>query len=151
MFKGCRFCGYKQSGCSKCNKCNKCNKCSRPACTRCHVYRPTPLPVVSPKACEECDGCQSNVQICSFTVKETKEVRKYRNSLVYSEEDNTIYWVDNEGVPVITYRQPVFKDDFDPTNSNLVMNTAYDFKNNKAYVFDPAGEYRTFTLVKEDK
>ena len=138
--------------CGQCKKPKPNCVCGRPRrCSRCAIARPRPIcppPVVSPEPCEQddCRICKSNVRICSFTVKATDEVRKYHNSLVYSEENNTSYWVDDDGVPVITYRLPIYQDDFDPTTANVEMNTVYDFKNNRGYVFNPAGEYREFDL-----
>ena len=138
--------------CGQCKKPKPNCVCGRPRrCSRCAIARPKPIyppPVVSPESCDpdDCRICHSNVRICSFVVKTTAEVRKYHNSLVYSEEDNTSYWVDDEGVPVITYRTPIYQDDFDPAEANVEMNTVYDFKNNRGYVFNPAGEYREFDL-----
>lgn len=137
--------------CGQCGKSEPECKCPRPASCRCPIPPRKPIcppPVVSPESCDpdDCRICHSNVRICSFVVKTTAEVRKYHNSLVYSEEDNTSYWVDDEGVPVITYRTPIYQDDFDPAEANVEMNTVYDFKNLKAYVFNPAGEYRQIDL-----
>lgn len=136
--------------CGQCGKSEPECKCPRPSC-RCPIPPRKPIcppPVVSPESCDpdDCRICHSNVRICSFVVKTTAEVRKYHNSLVYSEEDNTSYWVDDEGVPVITYRTPIYQDDFNPAEANVQMNTVYDFKNLKAYVFNPAGEYKVITL-----
>ena len=136
--------------CGQCGKSEPECKCPKVSC-RCPIRPQKPIcppPVVSPESCDpdDCRICHSNVRICSFVVKTTAEVRKYHNSLVYSEEDNTSYWVDDEGVPVITYRTPIYQDDFDPAEANVQMNTVYDFKNLKAYVFNPAGEYREFDL-----
>lgn len=138
--------------CGQCKKPKPNCTCGRPRrCSRCAIAGPRPIcppPVVSPESCDpdDCRICHSNVRICSFVVKTTAEVRKYHNSLVYSEEDNTSYWVDDEGVPVITYRTPIYQDDFNPAEANVQMNTVYDFKNNRGYVFNPAGEYREFDL-----
>lgn len=137
--------------CGQCGKSEQECKCPKPASCRCPIPPQKPIcppPVVSPESCDpdDCRICHSNVRICSFVVKTTAEVRKYHNSLVYSEEDNTSYWVDDEGVPVITYRTPIYQDDFDPAEANVQMNTVYDFKNNRGYVFNPAGEYREFDL-----
>lgn len=134
---------YNPRNCRLCDQCHK-PKCD---CDKCHKGE-KPYPVVTPMACtaDECDKRESNVRICSFTVKTTSEVRSYRNSLVYSEEDNTSYWVDDEGNAIITYRLPIYQDDFKPEESKVAMNTVYDFKNLKAYVFNPAGEYKVITL-----
>lgn len=136
--------------CGQCGKSEPECKCPKPASCRCPVPQKPICPpsVVSPESCDpdDCRICHSNVRICSFVVKTTAEVRKYHNSLVYSEEDNTSYWVDDEGVPVITYRTPIYQDDFDPAEASVQMNTVYDFKNNRGYVFNPAGEYREFDL-----
>lgn len=136
--------------CGQCGKSEPECKCPKVSC-RCPIPPRKPIcppPVVSPESCDpdDCRICHSNVRICSFVVKTTAEVRKYHNSLVYSEEDNTSYWVDDEGVPVITYRTPIYQDDFSPAEANVQMNTVYDFKNLKAYVFNPAGEYKVITL-----
>ena len=137
--------------CGQCGKSELKCKCPKPSSCRCPVPQQKPIcppPVVSPESCDpdDCRICHSNVRICSFVVKTTAEVRKYHNSLVYSEEDNTSYWVDDEGVSVITYRTPIYQDDFNPAEANVQMNTVYDFKNNRGYVFNPAGEYRGFDL-----
>lgn len=141
------YCGRcKKESCGCGCKCN----CGRPTCTRCHIKRP--LPVVSPTPCETSSCAEpSNVHICSLVIKKTEDVRKYHNSLVFVEEDNSTYWVDDDGIPVITYRMPMYVDDFNPEGSNVVANIVYDFKNNKEYIFDPTGEYRTIDLTKKEE
>lgn len=142
--------------CGQCGKVKPCGcGCKKQVdCRRCkYVKHPGSCgskPVVSPKSCESCNECQSNVHICSFVIKKTEDVRKYHNSLVFVEEDNSTYWVDDDGIPVITYRMPMYVDDFDPTKQKVVANTVYDFKNHKMYIFDPAGDYQVADL-KEDK
>lgn len=129
--------------------CRLCDQCHKPKCVcdKCHNQE-KPYPVVTPMACtaDECDKRESNVRICSFTVKNKSEVRNYFNALVYCLEDNTSYWVDNDGNAIITYRLPIYENDWNPETETTAMNTVYDFKNNIAYVYNPAGEYRTFKL-----
>lgn len=134
--------------CGTCSQCGEMHAANE-ICRKYPLYcTPCINPVVSPESCDpnDCSPCESNVRICSFVVKLKDDVRKYHNSLVYCEEDNTSYWVDNGGVPVITYRTPIYQDDFDPKTADVQMNTVYDFKNLKAYVFNPAGEYKMFNL-----
>ena len=42
---------------------------------------------------------------------------------------------------------PMFIDNFNPDDKAVPRQTVYDFANNKAYVFNPEGEYRTFQLT----
>lgn len=126
-----------------------CGRCQKPTCPRCTIKQT--LPVVSPTPCETSScASPSNVHICSLVIKKAEDVRKYHNSLVTVEEDGTTYWVDDDGVPVVTYRMPMYIDDFDPATKKVVSNAVYDFKNHKMYVFDPAGDYQIADL-KEDK
>lgn len=128
---------------------NKCERCHRKPFWKGGMpnYEVQNTTTVSPQACDGNCAQPSNVRICSFVVKKVKDVRHYFNSLVYCEEDNTTYWVDNEGNPFATYRQPNFKDNFDPTKQSYPMSEVFDLANGKLYVYDKAGKYHEIGLV----
>ena len=86
------------------------------------------------------------VKICSFVVPSIEEGQRYHNSFVYSQEDDSVYYVTDDGTPIRFGASPMFIDDFQPSSRMIPRQTVYDFLNNKAYVFNAAGEYRTFDL-----
>nr|DAX59237.1 MAG TPA: collagen alpha 1(VIII) chain protein [Caudoviricetes sp.] len=133
--------------CWQCN--NKCERCHKKPFWKGGMpnYEVQNTTTVSPQACDGNCAQPSNVRICSFVVKKVKDVRHYFNSLVYCEEDNTTYWVDNEGNPFATYRQPNFKDNFDPTKQSYPMSEVFDLANGKLYVYDKAGKYYEIGIV----
>lgn len=101
------------------------------------------------KECSDCDPCQtceSMVKICSFVVPNLEEGQTFRNSFIYNQEDDSVYYITDDNTPIRFGSSPMFIDAFDPTTKQIPRQTVYDFDNNVAFVFAPDGTYRTFTL-----
>lgn len=97
--------------------------------------------------CDPCRPCESMVKICSFVAPNLDEGRAFRNSFVYNQEDDSVYYITDDGTPVRFGSSPMFIENFDPEARKVPRQTVYDFANNIAYVFDPEGNYRTFALT----
>lgn len=96
--------------------------------------------------CDPCRPCESMVKICSFVAPNIDEGKVFRNSFVYSQEDDTVYYVADDGSPTRFGSSPMFIDDFRPTDRSIPRQMVFDFLNNKGYVYAPNGEVRSFDL-----
>lgn len=97
--------------------------------------------------CDPCRPCKSMVKICSFVAPTLTEGQRFRNSFIYNQEDDSVYYISDDGTPTRFGSSPMFIDNFNPDDRAIPRQTVYDFANNKAYVFNPEGEYRTFLLT----
>lgn len=97
--------------------------------------------------CDPCKPCESMVKICSFVAPTLEEGQVFRNSFVYNQEDDAVYYITNDGTPIRFGASPMFIDNFQPEDRAIPRQTVYDFANNIAYVYNTEGEYRTFTLT----
>lgn len=97
--------------------------------------------------CDPCRPCESMVKICSFVAPTLTEGQRFRNSFIYNQEDDTVYYIDDSGTPTRFGSSPMFIDNFNPDDRKIPRQTVYDFANNKAYVYDPEGNYRSFDLT----
>lgn len=100
------------------------------------------------KFCDVCDPCsanESNVKLCAYVVPNLEEGRYYRNSFIFSQEDDTAYYISPDRSEIPFGSRPLFLDDADPTTLNKKNTVVYDVKNKKAYVFGPDGSYMTLT------
>jgi hypothetical protein len=86
------------------------------------------------------------VKICSFVVPNLEEGQTFRNSFIYNQEDDSVYYITDDNTPIRFGSSPMFIDAFDPTSKQIPRQTVYDFDNNVAYVYAPDGTYRTFSL-----
>ena len=96
--------------------------------------------------CDPCQSCESMVKICSFVVPTLEEGQAFRNSFVYNQEDDSVYYISDDGTPTRFGSSPMFIDNFDPASRTVPRQTIYDFANNVAYVYGPDGRYRSFAL-----
>lgn len=96
--------------------------------------------------CDPCIPCESMVKICSFVVPNIEEGQRYRNSFVYNQEDDSVYYITDDATPVRFGASPMFIDDFSPTARAIPRQMVFDFLNNKAYVYGPDGAVRSFNL-----
>jgi len=92
---------------------------------------------------EGCVGCANK---CHEVVDTYADVQEFRNAFVTVRNENAVYHVDEIGNPVAVSRSAIFKDDFTPTPGAYKQNVVYDFLNNKFYVYDPSGNYKTGNL-----
>lgn len=96
--------------------------------------------------CDPCIPCESMVKICSFVAPNIEEGKKFRNSFVYNQEDDSVYYISDDNTPTRFGSSPMFIDGFDPEERKIPRQTVYDFANNIAYVYNAEGEYRSFPL-----
>lgn len=96
--------------------------------------------------CDPCRPCESMVKICSFVAPTLTEGQRFRNSFVYNQEDDSVYYIDDSGTPTRFGSSPMFIDNFNPDDRAIPRQTVFDFANNKAYIYDPEGNYITVGL-----
>lgn len=101
--------------------------------------------------CDPCRPCESMVKICSFVAPTLTEGQRFRNSFVYNQEDDSVYYIADDGTPTRFGSSPMFINAFNPDDRKIPRQTVYDFANNKAYVYDPEGNYITVDLSGEEK
>lgn len=84
----------------------------------------------------------------SVSVQTTDGLKGLANCYAYVTSLNSTFYVNACHEITIIYSGPVYVDDYDPVANplNLRDKTCYDFANNCAYVFNPAGHYRTVIL-----
>lgn len=97
--------------------------------------------------CDPCRPCKSMVKICSFIAPTLTEAQAFRNSFVYNQEDDSVYYISDDGTPTRFGSSPMFIDNFNPDDKQIPRQAVFDFANNKAYVFNPEGEYITIDLA----
>ena len=128
--------------------CN-CNGCGQPQrLCRCPGKKDAPKRAYI-EACTDCDPCipcESMVKICSFVVPNLEEGRVFHNSFVYNQEDDSVYYISDDGTPTRFGSTPMFIDDYDPYSRTIPRQTVYDFANNLGYVYNPTGDFRIFDL-----
>lgn len=101
--------------------------------------------------CDPCRPCESMVKICSFVAPTLTEGQRFRNSFIYNQEDDSVYYIDDAGTPTRFGSSPMFIDNFNPDDRKIPRQTVFDFANNKAYVYDPEGDYITVDLSAQAK
>ena len=130
--------------------CN-CSRCGQPEqlcrCPKGKGEAPKRAYIAECTGCDPCQPCESMVRICSFVTPTLTEGQRFRNSFVYNQEDDSVYYISDDGTPTRFGSSPMFIDNFNPDDKAVPRQTVYDFANNKAYVFNPEGEYRTFNLT----
>lgn len=97
--------------------------------------------------CDPCRPCESMVKICSFVTPTLTEGQRFRNSFVYNQEDDSVYYISDDGTPTRFGSSPMFIDNFNPEDKAIPRQTVFDFANNKAYIFNPEGSYVTVDLA----
>lgn len=97
--------------------------------------------------CDPCRPCESMVKICSFVTPTLTEGQRFRNSFVYNQEDDSVYYISDDGTPTRFGSSPMFIDNFNPEDKAIPRQTVFDFANQKAYVFNPEGNYITVNLA----
>lgn len=97
--------------------------------------------------CDPCRPCKSMVKICSFVAPTLTEGQRFRNSFIYNQEDDSVYYIDDAGTPTRFGSSPMFIDNFQPDARPIPRQIVFDFINNRAYVYNPEGEYVTINLA----
>ena len=124
-----------------CN-CNNQPVSRRCACSRGDTLAPNRKAVVG--FCDVCDPCEENVseaRICAFVVPTLEEGRYFRNSFIFVQEDDTVYFITDERSEIPFGSRPKFINGFDPDDPEVhFKNTVvYDTQGQAAYVYGPDG------------
>lgn len=101
--------------------------------------------------CDVCDPCnyKSDVKLCSFVVPTLEEGRYFRNAFVFVQEDDSVYYIDENRSEIPFGSRPKFIDNFDPEDSaNAFKNTiVFDLKSGAGYVYGPDGKRLAIALT----
>lgn len=104
------------------------------------------------KFCDICDPCNpnvTNVKICAFVVPTLEEGRYFKNSFIFVQEDDSVYFISDDRSEIPFGSRPKYIDNFDPTDSEnkFKSTTVYDLAGHAAYVYGPDGTYMSIPLV----
>lgn len=105
----------------------------------CNDYHP---PKVRPDG--GCVGCSNK---CHEVVDTYAEIDKYRNAFITVRDENATYHVDEVGNAIAVSRNPIYNDEYTPQVGDYKNVTVYNFAEEEAYVFDPAGNYMIIPLI----
>lgn len=99
--------------------------------------------------CDPCNECVTNVKICAFVVPTLEEGRYFKNSFIFVQEDDSVYFISDDRSEIPFGSRPKFIDDFDPTATDIHYKSTvvYDVKNGAGYIYDPEGKMVTFSLT----
>lgn len=99
--------------------------------------------------CDPCNECVTNVKICAFVVPTLEEGRYFKNSFIFVQEDDSVYFISDDRSEIPFGSRPKFIDDFDPTDAavHFKSTVVYDVKNQAGYVYDPEGNMVTIALT----
>lgn len=134
--------------------CN-CEHKQEPVSRRCACARggeqPTPMKRAIVNFCEVCDPCRENssdVRLCAFVVPTLEEGRYYKNSFVFVEEDDSVYFITEERSEIPFGSRPKFIDNFDPTDPTVAFkNTVvYDIPGGMAHIYGPDGDHKSIVM-----
>lgn len=94
-------------------------------------------------------GCPMIAVIPSVVVDSVDNLRDLADCFVHVTSINTTFYIDDKHRMMITWAGPVEVEDYDYENNplNLRSQTVYDFKNNRAIIYDKTGAYRLLTLT----
>lgn len=132
-----------------CCNCGQPNKLCR--CPNKSAWTPERAYIAECTDCDPCRPCESMVKICSFVAPTLTEGQRFRNSFVYNQEDDSVYYIADDGTPTRFGSSPMFINAFNPDDRKIPRQTVFDFANQKAYIYDPEGNYITVNLSKEEK
>lgn len=104
------------------------------------------------KFCDVCDPCNeavTNVKICAFVVPTLEEGRYFKNSFIFVQEDDSVYFISDDRSEIPFGSRPKFIEDFDPTATDIKYKSTvvYDVKNSVGYVYDPEGKMASVSLT----
>lgn len=104
------------------------------------------------KFCDICDPCAegvTNVKICAFVVPTLEEGRYYKNSFIFVQEDDSVYFISDDRSEIPFGSRPKYIDNFDPEDPtvNYKSCVVYDLVNQTAYVYGPDGTYMTIAMT----
>lgn len=99
--------------------------------------------------CDPCNECVTNVKICAFVVPTLEEGRYFKNSFIFVQEDDSVYFISDDRSEIPFGSRPKFVENFDPTDPtvNYKSTVVYDVTNQAGYVYDPEGNMMTMALT----
>lgn len=99
--------------------------------------------------CDPCNECVTNVKICAFVVPTLEEGRYFKNSFIFVQEDDSVYFISDDRSEIPFGSRPKFIEDFDPTDAavHFKSTVVYDVKNHAGYVYDPEGNMVSIALT----
>lgn len=132
-----------------------CNCNEQPVSRRCACSRgdtPTPNKKAVVGFCDICNPCEENVseaRICAFVVPTLEEGRYFKNSFVFVEDEDSVYFITNERSEIPFGSRPKFIDNFDPEDPTIhFKNTVvYDIQGGVGHIYGPDGSRRTIALT----
>lgn len=82
------------------------------------------------------------------SVQNVQGIKALKNTFVHVTDINTVFFVDNQRRITTICTMPIYQDKYDYQNNplNLRGQIVYDFKNNRAIVYDNKGDYRLINL-----
>lgn len=96
------------------------------------------------KFCDLCDPCNmkaSTVRLCAFVVPTLEDGRYYKNSFVFTQDEDATYYINEDRSEIPFGTRPKFIDDFVPAEYRVKNSIVFDMENKKAYVFGPDSAY----------
>lgn len=145
----CGQCGWTGMNCG--NNCPKCRCTLRGPLNPMPTPRP-PMPCLQRgrvemcEGCDPCEPCESMVRICTFVVPTLDEGRWFRNSFVYVQDEETTYYISDNGDELPFGRGVVFRDDYTPVEGDFHGQIVADFPNKTGYLFNNTGQVLSFEL-----
>lgn len=99
--------------------------------------------------CDPCDENHTNVKICAFVVPTLEEGRYFKNSFIFVQEDDSVYFISDDRSEIPFGSRPKFIEDFDPTATDIHYKSTvvYDVKNGAGYIYDLEGNMVTISLT----
>lgn len=104
-------------------------------------------PICKCDKCRQCEYPAPNV----VTVDSVANMQSLSNCFVNVTSIRTVFFISPQHEITVISSLPVFVDDYDVVTNPLGVRgqVLYDFANNKAYVYNEAGEYRIINLMEE--
>lgn len=96
-------------------------------------------------------ACSAWAVIPSYTVATMDNLKGLRNAFVHVSSVNTTFYIDNQLRRIITWKGPVFQDNYDYENNplKLVDQIVYDGANNRIIIFNQTGNYQLISTNTE--
>lgn len=115
---------------------NNCSCMSEPEC---------PIPACIRKKKPD---CEHTAVIPAITVESTDDLINYRDTLIHVIDNNTTYYVDDKGRPMITWAGPVEYNNYDLDANPLKLRgqILLDLARQLGAYYDRNGQYQTFML-----
>lgn len=96
------------------------------------------------KFCDLCDPCNeqaSTVKLCAFVVPTLEDGRYYKNSFVFTQDEDATYYINSDRSEIPFGTRPKFIDNFTPETYRVKNSIVFDMQNGKAYVFGSDSTY----------